>query len=176
MSNTPYGSALPQPWMPQGFPSQRSSRLPIIIALVLSLLALGLAAAAWFRPVREAEAAAPQYSEQQVADAKKNLCDAYANSYKAVKAAGNVTSEDPNLRYMFALNTRLALNTAADHLLSEVDKNQAAPSRLLVVTTTLAYTYHEFLLSVFAEDSTEGREPISDKMDTLEASIKRECE
>ena len=71
----------------------------MIIAIVVALLALAVAAASWFRPTHEATPATPQYSEQQVADAKKNLCDAYDTMYRAIQTAGPPTSEDPNQKY-----------------------------------------------------------------------------
>lgn len=52
-------------------PVQKASRATAIIAVVVSLLALALAAAAFFKPQHDATPAAPQYSDQQVADAKK---------------------------------------------------------------------------------------------------------
>ncbi len=76
--------------MPEGPISPNGpSRVPMIVAIVISLLALALAAAAWFRPTHDATPATPQYSEQQVADAKKNVCGAYDTMYRASQRAGN---------------------------------------------------------------------------------------
>ena len=104
----------------------------MIVAIVVSLLALALAAAAWFRPTHDATPATPQYSEQQVADAKKNVCGAYDTVLRAIKSAGALNSEDPNQKFMLAFNTRLAFNAAADYLLASASQNPAAPASLLL--------------------------------------------
>ena len=82
MSQAPYGPgpAAPSGWPPQVPPPSSSgpSRLPTIIAIVIALIAVAVAIAAWFRPAPKAETpAAKTYSEQEIADAKKAVCDAY---------------------------------------------------------------------------------------------------
>ncbi len=90
MSQAPYGPgpAAPSGWPPQGPPPSSSgpSRVPTIIAIVIALIAVAVAIAAWFRPAPKAETpAAKTYSEQEIADAKKAVCDAYERVNKAVQ-------------------------------------------------------------------------------------------
>jgi len=176
MSDSPFGS-VPSgqaSWTPAA-PVQKASQVPAIIAVVVSLLALGLAAAAFFKPKHDDAPAAPQYSDQQVADAKKNLCDAYGLSSRALQTAGNTTSEDPNQKYMLALNTRLAFNTAADFL-QEVSAGQpAAPSSLLNEVTGLTHSYRKMVLILTTDAAKEEHDAIFTEVDSHETSIQKDC-
>ncbi len=147
----------------------------MIIAVVVSLLALGLAAAAFFKPKHGDAPAAPQYSDQQVADAKKNLCDAYNDMHEAIRNAGGFTSEDPNQKYMIALNTRLAFNTAADHLLAAAARNPEGPSELLSAARNLAYSYQKVVLAQTAQASADALDHLYTESDTWVDSIKKVC-
>jgi hypothetical protein len=178
MSDSPYGGmpAGPTPWMPQGpVPSNGSSRVPVIIAIVIALLALALAAASWFRPTHEATPATPQYSEQQVTDAKKNLCDAYNTMYRALERAGTTTSDDPNQKYMIAMNTRLAFNTAADRLLTEVSQNPAGPPDLVDATRRLAISYQKLVLVRTAEAPQPELDAVYKEINFSETALKTAC-
>lgn len=178
MSDSPYRGmpAGPTPSLPQGpAPSNGPSRAPVIIAIVVALLALALAAASWFRPTHDETPATPQYSEQQVADAKKNLCDAYNTMLRGIKGAGALSSEDPNQKFMLALNTRLAFNTSADYLLSQANLNIAAPPRLLVEARTLAASYQKMVLAQIAEAPGGDLDSIYGELDLHESAIVEAC-
>jgi len=143
--------------------------VPTIAALVVSLLALALAAAACFKPTHDdAAPAMPQYSDQQVADAKKNVCDAYQTMYKALQGAASLSSNDPNEKFMLAINARLAFNTAADYLIMTSSENPAAPSELLNSARNLAISYQKLVLA-------RTSQPTGDEIDTVNSGI-REAE
>ena len=162
--------------MPQGpLPSNGPSRVPLIIAIVVALLALALATAAWFRPGPDATPAAPQYSDQQVADAKKNLCDAYDTMYRALERAGTTTSEDPNQKYMIAMNTRLAFNTSADRLLTEVSQNPAGPPELVDAVRRLAISYQKLVLVHTAEAPQPEIDAVYEEINSSETAVKKVC-
>lgn len=156
-------------------PVQKASQVPVIIAIVISLLALGLAAAAFFKPKHDDTPAAPQYSEQQVADAKKNLCDAYADMDKAIRYAGSLTSEDPNQKFMISLNIRLAFNSAADHLLAAAGLHPEGPEKLLASIKNLAVTYQKIVLAQTAVAPEDEMKPLYGAADASVDSIKQAC-
>jgi len=156
-------------------PVQKASQVPVIIAIVISLLALGLAAAAFFKPKHDDAPAAPQYSEQQVADAKKNLCDAYDLIRRAVSEVGSVTSEDQTVKFMLSLNTRLSFNTAADQLFAVSGQNPAAPPGLLNAAQTLGASYRKIVLALTANTGDDELKPLYEAADTSIASIKQAC-
>jgi len=147
----------------------------VIVAIVVALLALALAAASWFRPTHEAAPATPQYSQQQVADAKKNLCDAYDSMYRALERAGTTTSDDPNQKYMIALNTRLAFNTSADRLLTEVNENPAGPADLVDATRRLAISYQKLILVRTAEAPQPDLDAVYEEINSSETAVKTAC-
>jgi hypothetical protein len=147
----------------------------MIIAIVVALLALAVAAASWFRPTHEATPSTPQYSEQQVADAKKNLCDAYSAAIRAINSAGSVGSEDPNLKFILAINTRVAFNTAADYLQSAAELNPAAPSNLLDETQLLAASYQSMVLAQISQAPKDELDPLYSAIDPHESAIKEAC-
>ncbi|MFN8101661.1 MAG: hypothetical protein U0Q20_08705 [Mycobacterium sp.] len=176
MSDSPFGG-MPSgqaPWTPPA-PVQKASRLPVIIAVVVSLLALGMAVAAFFKPQQDSAPAAPQYSDQQVADAEKNLCDAYKLTSRALQTAGNTTSEDPNQKYMLALNTRLAFNTSADFLQDESAQQVAAPSALLDEFRSLIHSYRKMVLILTTDVTKDDHDSIFAEVDSHEVSIQKEC-
>lgn len=176
MSESPLGGA-PQgqaTWMPP-IPVQKSSRVPVIIAFVVAMLALGLAAAAWFKPTPEAPPAAPQYSDQQVADAKKNLCDAYHATDRALTDAGSLSSEDQNQKFMISLNIRVAFTAGADHLLTAADQNPAAPPDLLKASRDLAFSYQKIVLAQTASDTHDALVPLYDEADASLSLIRKVC-
>lgn len=177
MSNTPYGGtpAGPTPWMPPGFPSKGPSRVPVIVALVLALAALGLATAAFFRPVPKPEAVSAQYSEQQVADAKKNLCDAYAETNRAIQHAGGFTSEDPNQKYMLSMNVRLTFSTSAAYLFTVAKDHSAGPPELLDSIRHIATTYQRVVLAQTAEAPKEELDAIYGEIGSTDRLIEAAC-
>ncbi len=146
-----------------------------IIAVVVSLLALALAAAAFFKPQHDATPAAPQYSDQQVADAKKNVCDAYTLMHRAITDAGSLSSEDPNQKFMISLNTRLAFSTAADHLLAAADRYPEAPSSLLDASRSLAFSYQRIVLAQTATAPHAELEPLYTESDKAVAQVEKDC-
>ncbi len=149
--------------------------MPVIIAVVVSLLALGLAAAAFFKPRHDDAPAAPQYSDQQVADAKKNLCDAYTLAHRAITDAGSLSSEDPNQKFMISLNTRLAFGTAADHLLEATSRYPGAPTDLLEASRTLAFSYQRIVLAQTATAPHDELEPLYTESDEAVAQVEKAC-
>ncbi len=149
--------------------------MPAIIAVVVSLLALGLAAAAFFKPKHDDAPAAPQYSDQQVADAKKNLCDAYNSVYRAATKAGSFTSENPDQKYMIALDIRLAFNASADYLLNIISQNPAAPKELTDAARSLATAHQRMVLTQTADAPHEELEAIYKDADAAEAAVKKAC-
>lgn len=163
--------------MPRGpIPSKDSSGLSTIAAIALSLLAVAPAAAGCSKPAPETKTTEPQYSEQQVADAKKNLCDAYDTIYRAVERAGTTTSEDPNQKYMISISTRLAFNTAADYLMAVVEKSPAGPPVLVDATVKLANSYRKVILAQIADAGREKLDPIYSEIDSADAGVKAGCE
>jgi hypothetical protein len=70
----------------------------MIVAFIGIVVAIALGVVALLRPAAQAAApldAAPKYSEQQVADAKRAVCAARDQAFAALAGAGGQKSEDP---------------------------------------------------------------------------------
>ena len=152
MSQAPYGPTptTPPPWPPQAAPARRgASHLLAILGLVLGLLGLGIGTAAWFRAAPK-PAATPTYSEQQVAEAKKAVCDVYAKGMRSIRTAGS-KQVDPADWLPVAVNTRLAEVAIANYLTNALDANTAAPSELRDSISKLAQAYQNMSLTQLAD-------------------------
>lgn len=178
MSQVPYGPgpAGPAPW--QGPPpSGGPSRVPTIIAIVIAVIAVAVAIGAWFRPVPKPETpAAKTYSEQEIADAKKSVCDAFKDANRGVQAAGRRNEgPDPIAVLAVAANVRLALTAGSAYMLQSVDNNQAAPDDLKSAVEELAGTYRKVAVAQLGEASQDELDPMYKSGDETTNKIKQAC-
>jgi hypothetical protein len=97
-------------------------------------IAIALAVGGWFRPAAQAAAppvdAAPTYSDQQVADAKKAVCAAHDLVNRATLGAGTQKSDDPTTQLVIAVNVRLAGSLSAQYFQTKLDQYPATPADL----------------------------------------------
>jgi hypothetical protein len=184
MSESSSGSspADPPPGPTQGFPPpQRSARVPVIVAIALAAVALigdvGCSRPASEKPATTATTAAtPQYSEQEVAQAQKAVCDAYNAGFLAIKTAGSKHSDDPNQQIVIALNIRLAFQVAAFHLIRTLDTNQATPHELAQNARDLSSAYEDAVLAWIAEKPASEVDAMNDaQMAPPERAIRKVC-
>src|ERR1700743_2203882 len=104
MSNTPPpagfqpGPVPPMPWPPA--PPRGPARWPVFVMFAITLVAVAAAVAAWLRPLPEAKSAppaAPNFSAQQVDDAKSKVCAAHAKVQNAINVnAARKVGDDSN--------------------------------------------------------------------------------
>lgn len=180
MSQAPYGPgpAGPAPWPPQGpAPAARgASRVPTIIAIVIALIAVAVAIASWFRPAPKAETpAAKTYSEQEIADAKRAVCDAYDTVNKTVDVAGSKSGDNPTDSFVVAINTRLALATSSSFLTSQLSANPATPDDLSEPVRDLAHQYQVITMNQLADARTADLQSFATAADRAVARIKEAC-
>lgn len=130
----------PPPWASVALP--RVPKWPALAALVLSLLAAGLAVAAWFRPSPESRPPTPPkltYSAQQVTQAKAHVCDAYQKEQKALDLAGARNGgDDPTAVLAVATAIRQVLDVGSRNLLAKLAEEPATPSDLANAVHVLA--------------------------------------
>jgi hypothetical protein len=155
------------PGAPVGFPGPQtasaawqssprgSSRWPAFLALILAVVASGLAVVGWFRPSQPpAQTTPPTYTNQQVSDAKSRACAAFDLVKKgtALQAQGGESgaepSDDPAMRKAQAANARLSLIAGASYLLSHLDP--AAPQELADGLRKLASTLNDIGVNYLA--------------------------
>lgn len=150
--------------------------MPTIIAIVIALIAVAVAIAAWFRPAPKAETpAAKTYSEQEIADAKKAVCDAFGQTQQTLKVTGSKASEDPTQTFIIAINSRVAIETASSYLHSKAQSNQAAPKDVAEKVTQLADIYRVVLLKQLADATRDDLKPLYDSLDASTEEVTEAC-
>ncbi len=144
MTTPPYYGP-PQPTWGQP-PVVKPSRVPLIVAFVGIFIAIALGVVALFRPAAQAAApaeTAPKYSEQQVAEAKKAVCAAHELVGRATQTAGAQTSDDPTVKFLFAVNGRVGAITSANYFLATLDQYPATVEGLASAVRATALAYQE---------------------------------
>ncbi|HRD13314.1 MAG TPA: hypothetical protein PLI79_15785 [Mycobacterium sp.] len=108
--------------------------MPATIAIAIALVAVAVAIAAWFTPAPKAEVpAAKTYTEQETADAKKAVCEAFDRGQATLSVTGRKTGADPNAAFAIAVNSRIAINTVIGYWRTVLQREPAAPEALAVV-------------------------------------------
>jgi hypothetical protein len=142
-----------RPWPAQAPVQGRgASRLLPVLGFAFGLLGLVAGVGAWFRAAPTGPPP-PVYSEQQVADAKEAVCEAYAKGVRSFQIAGNRQIANPTEALPVAVNTRLAEVAVGNYLINAIDENPAAPAELQKSITVLAQSYQDIALEQLAESS-----------------------
>jgi hypothetical protein len=169
-------SQAPQPRPLQAPVQARTpSRWLPILGAGLGLLGLIAGVSAWMRPVPSG-VAAPVYSDQQVADAKKAVCEAYAKGMRSIQGAGTKKPDNPaDTLPGSVLNMRLAEIAVGNSFFHSTQANPAAPADLLDLTNQLGTVYQDIALTQLADGSKFQVDPIATKADDLIPKIEQKC-
>ena len=121
------------------------SRWPVSAALVIALIAVGLAIWALLRPAAEPAESAQQpeeFTTEQSGQAKVQACTAFNNVREAVALQTNINlGPDPGPRAAVAANARLATLGGGGYLLTQVDP--ATPTDLAAAVRSFANNLQE---------------------------------
>ncbi|TDH47910.1 hypothetical protein E2F47_26035 [Mycobacterium eburneum] len=152
-------------------------------SLVVALVAVGVAIAAWLRPVPESSPppppSEPTYSDQQIAKAKANVCEAYNTVSHAVLVnthRPNPVPGDDVGALAAAANGRLALYAGGDYLLDRLAANPAAPGGLVKAIRSLANQSKEIGIAFLADEPDSVQEPLRRALDADVATIDGLCQ
>lgn len=168
----------PGPWPPMmPVPMRRPSRWPTFATLLVSLVALGFAVAAWLRPLPEPSppaAAAPTFTDQQVADAKAKVCDAYGKVRRAVDMNWTRSGgDDPTAQLAVAANMRQVYIAGSAYMLTMLMDEPATPPDLSRVVHELSRLYQIISLDGLAsDDSVSAHDDANDAGVTIERLCK----
>jgi hypothetical protein len=178
VSNPPDPSAGPPPW-PLAMPSapRRQSPWLALISLVVALLAICVAIGAWFRPLPENKSApAPNYTNQQVADAKSKVCAAFDKVNNAVRAT---TARDKGSDYASqlasAVNVRQALAAGSQYLSTVLNEEPAIPGDLASNIRSLVNAYQLLTIELLADAPDSEKSPIVRSGDETTSTIEGLC-
>jgi hypothetical protein len=181
-AHLPQGSSHPQPYGPQPWTVStdrpaRPSRLPLVLVSIVAVLALGLAAASWLRPLETDQRSAPtHYGQDEISEARKAMCAAWDTSFKAVTTSGRKTSPDTTVNYVIGIQTQLAFHVAASHLRTELRRHPATPEPLAAALERMAVSSQDLVLARLSEASESEVNAIRSEMDEAEKDVKQECD
>ena len=144
--------------------------------LVITLVAVGAAVAAWLRPMPHATPSAPPkptFSAQQVADAKSKVCAAYEKVHRAssVNSTRN-GGDDPNTQLLVAVNMRQVFVAGSAYLLTTLAEEPATPPDLAAAAHKLADLFQIITLDGLAADRND---PAHDAANEAGETIERLC-
>jgi hypothetical protein len=154
-------------------PSSGVSRWLPLAALITALIAVVLAALAYFLPAHNS-ASVPQ----QGGDAKGNVCAAYEASHKAVVINTHMQSRNPNdavADLSVATNARLSLIGGGAYLRERLAANTAAPSDLANAAYSFANTIEQLGVNYLIQAGPEVQDPVRKDLDNQIAQLNKLC-
>jgi len=167
----------PPPW-PAQVPAQgRSpSRVLPILGAVLGTLGLIVGVAAWFRAAPPNVVEGPVYSEQQVADAKTAVCDAYAKGMRTVRSVASRKAENEADKLLVIAVSATGELAAATYFFNILNSTPAAPSNIQQSLNRLAQQYQEVALIQLANGAPSEYESNGKAIDAAIAELDISCQ
>ena len=127
----------------------KSQSWTALATLAIALIAVAVAIGAWLRPAHEG--ASPSFSSQQSAQAKKNVCSAYATVRRAVsERTPNPRPNDPVDKLELSTNRQLVLLGGGAFLDKTVTAEPAAPADLAKAVDSVAGTLEHLAVNNLA--------------------------
>lgn len=153
----------------------KSSPWLTLAALVIAVIAVAVAVAAWFRPAHDG---ATTFTGDQVNQAKANVCSTYTTVRKAVVLnthLNNPNPNDPTGQLAVAANARLALLGGGSYLQDRLDAEPAAPADLANAVRSMANTIEQLGIAYLADAGTIVLDPLRHDLDANIRQINDLC-
>lgn len=159
---------------PLSFPRwSEGSRWPAYAALAIALIAVVLAALAYFFPAHKGASVA-----QQSGDAKANVCSAFDTARKAVVINTHLESPNPSDaagQLAVAANARLALIGGGAYLRDRLEANTAAPADLVNTADSMADTIQQLGMNYLTQAGAGLQDPLRHTLDTEITQLNKMC-
>jgi len=140
-------------------------------ALAIAVIAVILAALAYFGPAHKSASA----TAQQGGDAKANVCSAYAATRKAVIINTHLQSPNPENQLAVATNARLALIGGGAYLSERLAANTAAPTDLANAANSLAATIQQLGINYLTQAPASVQDPLRSDLKNELGQIDKLC-
>nr|VTO95586.1 hypothetical protein BIN_B_01067 [Mycobacterium riyadhense] len=171
------------PWPSPVPPASRTpSRWPGFVALAIALVAVGLAVAGWFRPEPRADVSptpsTPHFTDQQVADAKANICATQEQVHQVVSINTNRQNPVPGDeigRIAVAAHARLALFDGGAYLLDRLVAEPATPTDLANSVRALANSLQELAIGSMADNPDSIQDALRNRIGAETEAVDRLC-
>ncbi|MCV7035943.1 hypothetical protein BMW24_008960 [Mycobacterium heckeshornense] len=157
------------------------SRWPSFAALAIAIIGLGVGITGWFRPlpheIHEQAPTAPAYSDQQIANAKTDVCVAYnyAKNEVALNTHRPDFEGDPVGSLAAATMKRLSLYAAGDYLLTRLTAQPATPAELADAVRSLANSYEQAAMRILNDEPSAALDPLRHAVDSDISKIDELC-
>ena len=141
----------------------------------VSLLALGVAAAAFFRAAPR-NAAEVVYTEQEQFSAREAVCSAKDVVTQALNAATNQPeAKVPGNTLLVAVNIRLAEYASADYLAQQLAVHPAAPRAVTDPARGLIDALRRLAMGQLGDEPRDSLQPITGEIGSLTDEITKAC-
>lgn len=153
-----------RPGLAKPAPAAGALSIPTIAALVLSVVAIGLAVAGWFYP-----SSSQKFSAQQGQDSRANICNAQFVVRKATQVNTNAQNPVPGeVAGDIAVNTnaRLSLFAGGSYLRQLLVANPATPADLAKAVGDMSDTLEALSINYLAghEPGDDVQQPLRDQL------------
>ncbi|BAX93101.1 hypothetical protein [Mycobacterium shigaense] len=146
------------------------------VLVVGLLLTLAVAIIGWFRPVAPKLPAAPTYSAQQVADAKKKVCSTFTKVDNAVRAASaRNKGDDYATQFATAINVRQALVVGSQYLSTTLNQEPATSTELASSVRDLVNSYQLLTIELLSDAPELEKDPTVHAGDEANSKIENQC-
>lgn len=122
------------------------------------------------------QAAAPTYTDEQVAEARANVCAAYGKVHQAVLINTGRNGDDPASIFAIAANARIALYDGGGYLLTKLEQAPATPTDLADGVRALAAAYQQLAIDYLAEVPDEEQQAALQAVDATNAPVFGMCQ
>jgi hypothetical protein len=145
-----------------------------LAALVVAVIAVGLAIVGWFRP----PSGPGSFNGEQTAEAKTRICTQTTSVRKAVGINThrmNPTGDGAGALGVMA-NARLALYGGGAYLQNLLDQEPATPDDLAKAVGAMANTIQELGINYLADAPDTAQQPLRDELNSQIGQINELCQ
>ncbi len=167
----------PPPWT-QPAPAQRPgiARLLPVLGVVLGLLGLGMGVAAWFRAAPADVVRDTPYTEQQDADAKIAVCEAYNKGIRTIRIVASKRADNPADALAVAVNSRVGAVAVSTYFFNTLEANPASPVELRTLMQGLANDYQNLVLIQLADGTPVDWKSTRDSIEDAAVKLDQICQ